>query len=97
MSHQEACQACAARPGVCPVCEGTGEVMVPSVTDKIAYHLMHAPDNGLGLMPAEVAELGQALGLTPAPEPYPPADTCYCGNGHPHVHLDAPDDKPGAV
>jgi hypothetical protein len=49
----------------CTSCDGTGFVDVPTIQDKIAMHLMNAPDNGLALFPAEVHELGHALGLLP--------------------------------
>jgi hypothetical protein len=49
----------------CPTCGGDGTITVPSIETKIAYHLMNSPGMGLGLKPAEVAELGQALNLTP--------------------------------
>ena len=68
----------------CPQCGGTGTITVPSIQDKIAVHLMNSPGFGLQLMPPEVAELAQALGLVPA-------DLCVCDGKPPHVHIpDAP-------
>jgi hypothetical protein len=56
----------------CQICQGTGRITIPSIETKIAYHLMTNPDAGLALAPAEVAELGRALELTPAdPDPDP--------------------------
>jgi hypothetical protein len=57
----------------CKACEGTGKITVPSIETKIAYHLMTNPAAGLALAPAEVAELGRVLELTPDPGPVPPA------------------------
>ena len=108
----------------CPPCEGTGTVKhqcaacggsgeVTSIETKIAVHLMEAPAYGLQLVPWEVHELGQALGLLPAEDPtrlgttpgpedaqervWPPADVCYCGDDHPHVHIEDAGHDPGDV
>jgi hypothetical protein len=57
-----------ARTERCPTCLGIGEVEIPSIQEKLVNHMILSQGKvGVGLAPAEVAELLDALGVS-APE-----------------------------
>jgi hypothetical protein len=45
----------------CETCHGTGKISVPSIQDKIAFHLITVPESALMLTPEEVKEVGAVL------------------------------------
>ena len=49
----------------CDRCMGTGELEVPTISEKVANHLANAPDYGLQLLPWEVVDLAAAMGISP--------------------------------
>jgi hypothetical protein len=47
----------------CGTCMGTGTVEVPTIREKVAYHLANHPDYGLQLLPWEIIDAAAVMGI----------------------------------